>query len=54
MAVATRNGDKYEGPFKDGKFHGEATVKYANGDVLDAAYEAGVLKHGNMKHNNGI
>jgi len=53
--VATRNGDKYEGSFKDGKFHGRASVKYANGDVLyDATYEAGVLKWGYMEHNNGI
>jgi len=37
VAVATRNGDKYEGPFKDGKFHSpneNATVYYAIGDVL--------------------
>ena len=55
MAVATRNGDKYEGRFKDGKFHGYAEVKYANGDVLEhAAYEAGVLGRGVMKRNNGI
>jgi len=33
------NGNKYVGEFKDGKFHGQGTLTYANGRALKGLWE---------------
>ena len=49
-----KNGDIYEGEFKDGKFNGNGTYKYKNGNIYEGEFK-NVYFYGKgiYKYNNG-
>ena len=44
-----KNGDVYEGQFKDGMLHGEGKYTWADGDVYDGQFIGG-MRHGEGKY----
>ena len=53
--ITYSNGDKYEGQFKDDKYHGQGTKIYSNGDKYEGEFKDGKY-HGQGTHTlkNGI
>src|SRR6056300_1347735 len=45
---------KYEGDFKDGKFHGTGTLEFNNGDLYNGGFALGLMHgKGTLKYQNG-
>ena len=48
QALELPSGDFYQGALRDGKFEGEGSYRFANGDLLEAEFSAGQPAHGHL------